>query len=143
MSSSWETSKRRTSTTSSNPILTVMLFSSRIRTDASSAVVATPQALHPTPRERDEANRPSTPYDRELDAMIDKVITHGVERAFANLGIANGHAARDICDLRSFMEAIRVARPAFVQTLIRVFTTGLILFLMVGIAIKPKLFKGD
>ncbi|MEG9884865.1 MAG: DUF6127 family protein [Hyphomicrobiales bacterium] len=96
-----------------------------------------------TPRERDGANRPSTPYDRELDAMIGKAITRGVERAFANRGIANGHAARDIHDLRSLMEAIRTARRTFVQTLIRIFTTGLILCLMAGIAIKLKLFKGD
>ncbi len=75
--------------------------------------------------------------------MINKAVTRGVERAFAELGIANGHAACDIRDLHSLMEAIRTARRTFWQTSYPLFTTGLILCLMAGIALKLKLFKGD
>ena len=98
-----------------------------------------------------ETTAPDKPHHRpaaslsqaELDAMIDKAVTRGVEQAFAELGIANGHAARDIRDLRSLLDAIRAARRTFWQTLIRVFTTGLILVIMAGLAVKLNLFKGD
>ena len=78
-----------------------------------------------------------------IDAAVKSGVAEGIEQAFANLGIANGHAARDIRDLRSVMDAIRTIRRAFVQTLIRVFTTGLILVIMAGLAVKLKLFKGE
>ena len=104
----------------------------------------------PTLRKNSGASRSRAPAPlshAELKAIIDAAVKSGVEsgieQAFAKLGIANGHAARDIRDLRSLIEAIRTARRAFVQTLIRVFTTGLILVIMAGLAVKLKLFKGD
>ena len=106
----------------------------------------------PTPRNPTMSDKPrraslATLSHAELKAMIDAAVERGVERgvdrAFAKLGLENGHAARDIRDLRSVMEAIRTIRRAFVQTLIRVFTTGLILVIMAGLAVKLKLFKGE
>ncbi|MEG9884434.1 MAG: DUF6127 family protein [Hyphomicrobiales bacterium] len=79
----------------------------------------------------------------DINAMIDAAAKRAAKEVLADLGIDNGHAARDIRDLRSLLDAIRTARRTFVQTLIRIFTTGLILVIMAGLAVKLKLFKGD
>ena len=93
----------------------------------------------PTTPERLSHGPAASLSQADIDAMIDAA----VERAFVKLGLENGHAARDIRDLRSLLDAIRAARRTFWQTLICVFTTGLILVIMAGLAIKLKLFKGE
>ena len=46
----------------------------------------------------------------------------------------------DIRDLRSLLTGFRLAKRTAVQTAVRIITTGILLALMAGIAIKLKLF---
>jgi hypothetical protein len=60
----------------------------------------------------------------------------------AHLGLANGHAASDIRELRDLLEALaRCPRTAW-QTTVKVITTGILAALLVGAAIKLKLMGG-
>ena len=65
-----------------------------------------------------------------------------VERVLAHLGLENGHAARDIRELRDLLEAWRDARRTAWQTTIKLLTTAILAALLVGAAIKLKLMGG-
>ena len=46
-------------------------------------------------------------------------------------------------ELRSLLGALQVAKRTALQTAVRLFTTGLVLALMAGAAVKFKLFEGE
>jgi len=52
-------------------------------------------------------------------------------------------AALDIRDLRSLVDCIRLVRRTAMQTAVRMITTGVMLALLAGIAIKLKIFGGS
>ena len=62
----------------------------------------------------------------------------GKARALADVGLIDEKAADDIRDLRSLLGAVRIARHTAWQTVVRLATTGLILALIAGVAIKLK-----
>ena len=78
----------------------------------------------------------------DLDDLLTRAAERGAERCLAHLGLENGHAARDIRDLRDLLEAWREARHTAWQTIIKVATTGLLAVILVGAAIKLKLMGG-
>ncbi len=78
----------------------------------------------------------------DLDDLLTKAAERGAERCLAHLGLENGHAARDIRELRDLLEAWRDARRTAWQTSIKVVTTGILAALLVGAAIKLKLMGG-
>ncbi len=78
----------------------------------------------------------------DLDELLTRAAEKGAERALAALGLENGHAAKDIRDLRGLIEAWRQARQTAWQTTIKVVTTGILAALLVGAAIKLKLIGG-
>lgn len=78
----------------------------------------------------------------DLDDLLTRAAERGAERCLAHLGLENGHAARDIRELRDLLEAWREARHTAWQTTIKVITTGLLAALLVGAAIKLKLMGG-
>jgi hypothetical protein len=78
----------------------------------------------------------------DLDDLLTKAAERGAERCLAHLGLENGHAARDIRELRDLLDAWRDARRTVWQTAIKVLTTGLLAALIVGIAIKLKIMGG-
>ena len=75
----------------------------------------------------------------ELEALLDVVAERGAKQCLAHLGLENGHAARDIRELRDLLEAWRDARRTAWQTTVKVVTTGILAALLVGAAIKLKL----
>ena len=77
-----------------------------------------------------------------FDELLDRAAERGAERVLAHLGLENGHAARDIRELRDLLEAWRDARRTAWQTTVKVITTGLLAALVVGAAIKLKLMGG-
>lgn len=79
----------------------------------------------------------------DLHELLSQAAERGAERALANLGLENGHAAEDIRDLRGLIEAWRDARHTAWQTFVRVITAGVLSALMVGAAIKFRLLGGD
>ncbi len=78
----------------------------------------------------------------DLDELLIRAAEKGAERAMAALGLDNGHAAKDIRDLRGLIEAWRQARQTAWQTLIKLLTTGILVALIVGASIKLKLYGG-
>ena len=78
----------------------------------------------------------------DFEELLNHAAERGAERVLSHLGLENGHAARDIRDLRDLIEAWREARHTAWQTFIRVLTTGILAALLVGFAIKLKLMGG-
>ena len=80
--------------------------------------------------------------EEEFEDLLGRVAERGARAALATVGLENGHAARDIRDLRDLIEAWREARHTAWQTFIRVLTTGVLAALLVGAAIKLRLIGG-
>ena len=78
----------------------------------------------------------------DFDELLDGAAERGAERVLAHLGLENGHAARDIRELRDLLEAWRDARRTAWQTTVKMVTTGLLAVILVGAAIKLKLMGG-
>ncbi len=78
----------------------------------------------------------------DFDELLTHAAERGAERCLAHLGLENGHAARDIRELRDLLEAWRDARHTAWLTLVKVLTTGILAALLVGAAIKLKLLGG-
>ena len=68
--------------------------------------------------------------DAEFEAILTRAAEEGAKRAL------------DIRDLRSLVDCIRLVRRTAMQTAVRMITTGVILALLAGIAIKLKIFGG-
>ncbi|PRE26210.1 hypothetical protein C6P92_05175 [Burkholderia multivorans] len=77
-----------------------------------------------------------------FDELLAHAAERGAERVLSHLGLENGHAARDIRELRDLLEAWREARHTAWQTFVKVLTTGLLAALLVGATIKMKLLGG-
>lgn len=86
--------------------------------------------------------QPITITANELKAMLEQAAERGAEQCLARLGIENGHAARDINELRDLLASWREARRAVWQTIVKVTTTAILAALLVGIAVKLKLTGG-
>jgi hypothetical protein len=84
--------------------------------------------------------------DAEFEELLARAATEGARRALANAGLDGAEAALDIRDLRSLLDCIRFVRRTAVQTAVQtavhLVTTGVILALLAGIAIKLKIFGG-
>ena len=78
----------------------------------------------------------------EFEALMQRAATAGARRALADVGLDGKEAALDIRDLRSLLDCVRFVRRTAVQTTVHLITTGLILAMLVGIALKLKLFDG-
>ncbi len=78
----------------------------------------------------------------DLDDLLTRAAERGAERCLAHLGLENGHAAKDIRELRDLLEAWRDARRTAWRTFIRTVTTGILSLLLIGAAIKLKLMGG-
>lgn len=88
----------------------------------------------------------SNPYDlseHEFEAMLARAAEEGAKRALADVGLDGHEAALDIRDLRSLLDCIQLVRRTAMQTAVRMITTGLMLALLAGIAIKIKIFGGS
>ena len=81
--------------------------------------------------------------EEEFEELLELAAERGAKRAQADVGLVDEHAADDIRDLRSLLGAVRVAKRTAWQTVVRLITTGLILALIAGAAIKLKLFGGQ
>lgn len=79
----------------------------------------------------------------DFDELLAHAAERGAERVLSHLGLENGHAARDIRELRDLLEAWRDARHTAWQTFVKVLTTGLLAALLVGAVIKLKLMGGS
>lgn len=76
----------------------------------------------------------------EFEAMLARAAEEGARRALVDVGLEGPAAAIDIRDLRTLLESLRSARRTAWQTVIRLVTTGLLLALIAGIAVKLRFF---
>lgn len=80
--------------------------------------------------------------EAEFEVMMARAAEAGAKRALADAGIDGKDAALDIRDLRSLLDCIRFVRRTAVQTAVHLITTGVMLALLAGIALKLKIFGG-
>ena len=83
----------------------------------------------------------SMPED-EFETLLAQAAERGARAALAIVGLENGHAARDVRELRDLLDAWRAARRTVWHTVLKIVTTGLVAALITGAAIKLKLFGG-
>ncbi len=76
----------------------------------------------------------------EFEAMLARAAEKGARHALANAGLEGDEAAFDIRDLRVLLDFIRLVRRTAVKTVVHVITTGVMLALLTGVAIKLKVF---
>ena len=81
--------------------------------------------------------------EEEFEQLLELAAERGAKRALADVGLVDEDAASDIRDLRSLLGAVRIAKRTAWQTVVRLITTGLVLALIAGVAIKLKLFGGQ
>ena len=74
-----------------------------------------------------------------FEAMLARAAEQGARRALADVGLDGPEAATDIHDLRTLLDSLRMARRTAWQTIVRLITTGLLLALIAGIAVKLKI----
>jgi hypothetical protein len=75
----------------------------------------------------------------EFKTLLERAAETGAQRALHEVGLDGQNAAEDIRDLRSLLAGFRLAKQTAVQTTVRLITTGILLALMAGIAIKLKM----
>jgi hypothetical protein len=81
--------------------------------------------------------------EEAFEKMLELAAERGAKRALADVGLVDENAATDIHDLRDLLNAVRIAKRTAWQTVVRLITTGIILALIAGVAIKLKLFGGQ
>jgi hypothetical protein len=86
-----------------------------------------------------EANEQFRMSETEFEVLLARAAETGARRALQEVGLGTD-AAEDIRDLRSLLAGFRLAKRTAVQTTVRIITTGVLLALMAGIAIKLKIF---
>lgn len=80
--------------------------------------------------------------DDEFETLLAQAAERGARAALAIVGLENGHAARDVRELRDLLDAWRAARRTVWHTVLKMVTTGLVVALITGAAIKFKVFGG-
>lgn len=78
--------------------------------------------------------------EAEFEDMLARAARQGARRALADVGLEGNDAALDIRDLRSLLDCVRFVRRTAVQTTVHLITTGLILAMLAGVAIKLRIF---
>jgi len=89
-----------------------------------------------------EANEQFRMSETEFEVLLARAAETGARRALQEVGLNGKDAAEDIRDLRSLLAGFRLAKRTAVQTTVRIITTGILIALMAGIAIKLKIFGG-
>ena len=92
----------------------------------------------PTTRAPDHITLPKPEFEQLLETAAEK----GAKRALIDVGLEGETAAADVRDLRSLLDAIKVVRNTALQTAVHVIVTAILLLMVLGAAIKLKVF-GD
>ena len=74
--------------------------------------------------------------DAEFEAILTRAAEEGAKRALADVGLDGDEAALDIRGLRSLVDCIRLVHHTAMQAAVRMITTGFMLALLAGIAVK-------
>lgn len=82
--------------------------------------------------------------DHQLDELIEKAAARGATAALARVGLDDEHAARDVTEFRSLLDAYRGAKKTMITTTVKWVTTFVIGLIAATLWIKgggtvPKL----
>lgn len=108
-------------------------------TDPGQVIAEKDRRMSPPTREGTNLRIP----EAEFEVIMARAAKAGARQALADVGLDGKDAALDIRDLRSLLVCVRFVRRTAAQTAIRLITTGLILALLAGIALKLKFFSGS
>jgi Family of unknown function (DUF6127) len=78
--------------------------------------------------------------DSELETLLARAAEEGARRALSEVGLGGKDAVLTIHDMRSLLECISFVRRTAVQTAVHVITTGILIALLTGIAMKLRWF---
>jgi hypothetical protein len=78
----------------------------------------------------------------DLERLLTVAASRGARQALEEIGLDNGDAREDIRDLRSLLQALRLARRTAWQTTVQIITTITLAALLALAGIKLKLFGG-
>ena len=81
-----------------------------------------------------------SPVRPDLEAMLERAAAEGARRALSDVGLGGVDAVLTIHDMRSLLECIQFVRKTAVQTAVHVITTGALIALLTGIAVKLRWF---
>lgn len=90
-------------------------------------------------RVENEGHFVSMPHE-DFEEILAIAAEKGARKALSDVGLEGEDAADDIRELRSLLTSLRLAKRTAWQTSIRIVTTGVLLALLAGIALKLKLF---
>lgn len=78
----------------------------------------------------------------EFEELLERAAERGAHAALVEVGLDGEDAANDIRELRGLLEAFNMAKRTAWQTVVKIITTGFLLALIAGAAVKLKLFGG-
>jgi hypothetical protein len=79
----------------------------------------------------------------ELEQLLAAAANRGARQALNEIGLDNGEAREDIRELRSLLQALRLARRTAWQTTVRVLTTVFLAALLAWAGVKLRLLGVD
>lgn len=65
----------------------------------------------------------------------------GARRALSEFGLKHEDTTLDVQDLRCLLDVIRLARRTVLETTLRLITTGVLIALLAGVAVKLRVFS--
>jgi 2-iminoacetate synthase ThiH len=74
----------------------------------------------------------------ELEAMLDRAAKRGARAALKELGLHDENAPRDLDELRGLLSAWRDTRSTMWQTVVKIVTTGALMFMMAALWMSFK-----
>ena len=69
----------------------------------------------------------------ELEAMLDRAAKRGARAALEELGLHDEYAGKDLEELRSLLSSWRDTKKAMWATIVKVVTTGVLLFMAAAV----------
>jgi hypothetical protein len=92
--------------------------------------------------DRWEGRTPVSLPRAQFEDLLAAAACRGAKQALKEIGLDNGEAREDIRELRSLLQALRLARRTAWQTAVRVLTTAFVLALLAWAGTRLKLFGG-
>lgn len=74
----------------------------------------------------------------ELEAMLDRAAKKGARAALEELGLHDENAPKDLDELRGLLSAWRETRTTMWQTIVRIITGGVLLFIAASVWMSVK-----
>lgn len=74
----------------------------------------------------------------ELEAMLDRAAKKGARAALEELGLHDENAPKDLDELRGLLSAWRETRTTMWQTIVRIATGGVLLFIAASVWMSVK-----